>query len=312
MRDKTNKRETKGAAETKGFSANAVPHRNTETSRNSVYLFACAMFAVGFLAVFACTGGSTNIVALVGAVIVGLLLAANVRIAPHWERVVVLRLGTFHRVAGPGPYVLIPIVEHAAAHVDQRIITTPFTAEEALTADLVPLDIDSVLFWMVWNPKDACIEVEDYSSAIWWAAQTALRDAIGRINLAEVATRREQLDNEIKEILDEKTRTWGITVVSVEIRDISIPKELQDAMSREAQAERERNARLLLAEVEKDISEMFVDAASVYDQNEKAMQLRTMNLIYESVKEKGGLVIAPSAFGDAFNNIKGFTQPPVS
>ena len=163
-------------------------------------------------------------------------------------------------------------------------------------------------FWLVWNPKDACVEVEDYASAVWWAAQTALRDAVGRINLAEVATRREQLDNEIKEILDEKTRSWGITVVSVEIRDIAIPKDLQDALSKEAQAERERNARLLLAEIEKDISEMFVDAAAVYDRNDKALQLRTMNLIYESVKEKGGLVIAPSAFGEAFNNIEGFLK----
>ena len=206
------------------------------------------------------------------------------------------------------PYFVIPIIEHVAARVDQRIITTAFVAEEALTADLVPLDIDAVLFWMVWNPKDACVEVEDYSSAIWWAAQTALRDAVGRINLAEVATRRAQIDHEVKEILDEKTRTWGITVVSVEIRDIAIPPDLQDAMSKEAQAERERNARLLLAEIEKDISEMFVEAAEVYEGSDKALQLRTMSLIYESVKDKGGLVIAPSAFGEAFNNIEKFLK----
>ena len=142
----------------------------------------------------------------------------------------------------------------------------------------------------------------------WWAAQTALRDAVGRINLAEVATRRAQIDHEVKEILDEKTRTWGITVVSVEIRDIAIPPDLQDAMSKEAQAERERNARLLLAEIEKDISEMFVEAAEVYEGSDKALQLRTMSLIYESVKDKGGLVIAPSAFGEAFNNIEKFLK----
>ncbi len=189
------------------------------------------------------------------------LATITVRVAPQWERVVVLRLGKFSRVAGPGPYFVIPIVEHVAARVDQRMITTAFSAEEALTADLVPLGIDAVLFWLVWNPKDACVEVEDYSSAVWWAAQTALRDAVGRINLAEVATRRAQIDNEVKEILEEKTRNWGITVVSVEIRDIAVPPDLQDALSKEAQAERERNARLLLAEVEKDISEMFVEAA---------------------------------------------------
>ena len=135
--------------------------------------------------------------------------SSTVRIAPQWERVVVLRLGKFNRIDGPGLYVVVPIVESVAARVDQRIITTPFSAEEAVTADLVPLGIDAVLFWMVWDPKDACVEVEDYSSAVWWAAQTALRDAVGRINLAEVATRREQLDNEVKEILEEKTRAWG-------------------------------------------------------------------------------------------------------
>ncbi len=279
-----------------------------KTSRNSVYVFAVAVFVLAAGVVLAVFWNELSSAVVVGAVAVGAVAALSVRIAPQWERVVVLRLGNFSRVAGPGPYFVIPVVEHATAHVDQRMITTPFSAEEALTADLVPLDIDAVLFWMVWNPKDACVEVEDYASAIWWAAQTALRDAVGRINLAEVATRREQLDSEIKDILDEKTRTWGITVVSVEIRDIAIPKDLQDAMSKEAQAERERNARLLLAEIEKDISEMFVDAAAVYDQNDKALQLRTMNLIYESVKEKGGLVIAPSAFGEAFNNIEGFLK----
>ncbi|BAK43898.1 slipin family protein [Eggerthella sp. YY7918] len=279
-----------------------------KTSRNSVYLFALALFLIVAGAIVALFWGSLTSGILIFAIVVGVVVAFSVRIAPQWERVVVLRLGKFNRVAGPGLYFVIPIVEHATAHVDQRMITTPFSAEQALTADLVPLDIDAVLFWLVWNPKDACVEVEDYPAAIWWAAQTALRDAIGRINLAEVATRREQIDTEIKDILEEKTRSWGISVVSVEIRDIAIPKDLQDAMSKEAQAERERNARLLLAEIEKDISEMFVDAAAVYDQNDKALQLRTMNLIYESVKEKGGLVIAPSAFGEAFNNIEGFLK----
>lgn len=279
-----------------------------KTSRNSVYVFAVALFLVtgGLFALVTWT--MSQPVALIGGVVVGLVVSSAVRIAPQWERVVILRLGRFNRIGGPGIYLVIPIVESVAARVDQRMITTPFSAEEALTADLVPLGIDAVLFWMVWDPKDACVEVEDYSSAVWWAAQTALRDAVGRINLAEVATRREQLDNEVKDILEEKTRTWGITVVSVEIRDIAVPSDLQDALSKEAQAERERNSRLLLAEVEKDISEMFVEAAAVYERSDKALQLRTMNLIYESVKEKGGLVIAPSAFGEAFNNIDGFLK----
>lgn len=280
----------------------AVP-ATKKASRNGVYLFSCVVFLIVFgifLCLFWKTLSSALIIIAIGA---GVTATYSIRIAPQWERAVILRLGNFCRVAGPGLYFVIPAIENVTAYVDQRMIVTPFTAEEALTADLVPLDIDAVLFWMVWNPKDACIEVEDYTSAVWWSAQTALRDAVGRINLAEVATRREQLDSEIKDILEAKTRTWGITVLSVEIRDIAIPKELQDSMSKEAQAERERNARLLLAEVEKDISEMFVEAAAVYDQNDKALQLRTMNLIYESVKEKGGLVIAPSAFGEAFNNI---------
>ena len=279
-----------------------------KTSRNSVYVFAVALFlVVGGLFALALWCVSEP-VALIGGVALGLVTTSAVRIAPQWERVVILRLGRFSRIGGPGIYTVIPIVESVAARVDQRMITTPFSAEEALTADLVPLGIDAVLFWMVWDPKDACVEVEDYSSAVWWAAQTALRDAVGRINLAEVATRREQLDNEVKDILEEKTRAWGITVVSVEIRDIAVPSDLQDALSKEAQAERERNSRLLLAEVEKDISEMFVEAAAVYERNDKALQLRTMNLIYESVKEKGGLVIAPSAFGEAFNNIDSFLK----
>ena len=279
-----------------------------KTSRNSVYVFAVALFALVFAVVAALLCTVSLPAAVVAGLALGIVAASTLRIAPQWERLVILRLGKFNRIAGPGPYFVIPIVETVAARVDQRMITTPFSAEEALTADLVPLGIDAVLFWLVWDPKDACVEVEDYSSAVWWAAQTALRDAVGRINLGEVATRREQLDNEVKEILEEKTRSWGITVVSVEIRDIAVPSDLQDALSKEAQAERERNSRLLLAEVEKDISEMFVEAAGIYDQNDRAMQLRTMNLIYESVKEKGGLVIAPSAFGEAFNNIDAFLK----
>ena len=248
---------------------------------------------------------------VVAAVVAGVIAALSIRIAPQWERVVVLRLGNFNRVAGPGPYFVIPVLELAAAHVDQRMIVTPFAAEEALTADLVPLDIDAVLFWMVWNPKDACVEVEDYASAIWWAAQARRHRDARRPHqpCQEVATRREQLDNEIKDILEEKTRTWDIHhVISVGSATSRSSKGSRDCMSGGPQAERERNARLLLAEIEKDISEMFVEAASVYDQNDKAMQLRTMNLIYESVKEKGGLVIAPSAFGEAFNNIEGFLK----
>ncbi len=306
MRRKSKEEKAASAAVAAKMPAAPSIGRPAKVSRNSVYIFASALFLIVFFAIFIAVWPTITVLGLIIAVLAGLVVAYSIRVVPQWERAVVLRFGKLNRCVGPGICFVIPVVEHVTAHVDQRIIATPFVAEEALTADLVPLNIDAVLFWMVRNPMDACTEVEDYPSAVWWAAQTALRDAIGRINLAEVATRRKQIDSEVKEVLDENIRDWGIEVVAVQIRDIAIPKELQDAMSLEAQAERERNARLILAEVEKDISEMFVEAASTYDENEKAMQLRTMNLIYESVKEKGGLVIAPSAFSEGFNNIQSY------
>ena len=167
-------------------------------------------------------------------------------------------------------------------------MVTGFGAEETLTSDLVPINVDAVLFWMVWDAKKACLEVENYYNSVSLAAQTALRDAIGRASVSEVAIRRNQLDQELQEVIEERTSVWGITVMSVEIRDIVIPQDLQEAMSAEAQAEREKNARMVLAEVEKDISSMLVDAANVYDENELAVRLRTMHLLYESVKNSGG------------------------
>jgi regulator of protease activity HflC (stomatin/prohibitin superfamily) len=284
--------------------------RGNRSSRNGVYFFAIAVFLVVFAGIIAAFYTTRLLTAwtIVGAAAVALLLASTVRIVQQWEKAVVLRLGRFSRVAGPGLFFVIPIIENVTLCIDQRIIATPFIAEETLTSDLVSVDVDAVLFWLVWDAKRACVEVENYPKAVAWSAQTALRDAIGRVNLAELATRRKQIDVQLQEILGEKTEPWGITIISVEIRDIIIPNELQNAMSKEAQAERERNARIILAEVEKDISEMFVEAAEIYDKNDRAMQLRTMNLIYESMKEKGGLVIAPSAFSEGFNNIEGVTD----
>lgn len=252
-------------------------------------------------------GYSWKKVAVVTSVILFLLIS-SVHIALEWEKDIVLRLGRFNRVCGPGLYFTIPLFEHVTERVDQRIMATSFNAEEALTADLVPLGVDAVLFWIVWDPKKACTEVENYAKTVAWTAQTTMRDVIGRVNLDEISLSRDRLNHEIQEIMDEKTTPWGVTVLSVEIRDITIPKELQNAMSKKAQAEREREARITLAEVEKDISEMFVEAAEIYDKNEKAMQLRTMNLIYESVKDKGGLVVTPSAFAEGFNNINDIIQ----
>lgn len=239
------------------------------------------------------------------AVAVGLAAAClclnSVHITMDWERSMVVRFGKFSRIAGPGLFFTVPLVEFVAARVDQRTIATPFSAEETLTNDLVPVDVDAVLFWMVWDPRKACTEVEDYPSAVSWVAQTTLRDAVGRITLAEMTARRDQLDLEMQKIIEQKTEAWGITVLSVEIRDIVIPKDLQDSMSKEAQAERERNARVILAEVERDISEMFSGAADVYREDPVALQLRQMNLVYESVKDNGGVVLIPSSITDSLN-----------
>ena len=175
-----------------------------------------------------------------------------------------------------------------------------FSAEEALTSDLVPVDVDAVLFWMVWDPEKACLEVENYPVAVLWSAQTAMRDAIGQLSLGDISLRRKAIDHELEKILGEKCEAWGITVLSVEIRDIAVPQDLQDALSREAQAERERNARVMLAEIEKDISEMYVEAAETYERNDKAMELRAMSLAYESAKEGKGTVLLPSALAEGF------------
>ena len=272
-----------------------------EATRVGVYVFALVMFALGFAVIFAATWPWRSGATFAAAVAVGLLCAACIRIAPQWERVAVLRFGRFHRVAGPGIYALAPFVEYAAIHIDHRIMTSAFSAEAALTADLVPVDVDAILFWVVWDAQKACLEVENYPKAVLWSAQTAMRDAIGQVNLADLSLRRKQIDRELQEVMSAKCEQWGITVMSVEIRDIMVPKELQNALSKEAQAERERNARTILAEVEKDISEMFVEAADVYDRNPKALKLRAMNLAYEGAKDGKGVLLAPSSLADGFD-----------
>ena len=272
-----------------------------DASRGGVYLFFLAMFAAGFLAVLFATFAWVSPLTIAASVVAGFVLATSVRVAPHWERVAILRFGKFNRIAGPGLYCCIPFAEYAAIHVDQRIMTASFSAEAALTADLVPVDVDAILFWMVWDAEKACLEVENYPKAVLRSAQTAMRDVIGQLNLADISLRRKQIDRDLEDILGKKCEQWGVTVMSVEIRDIMIPKELQDALSKEAQAERERNARIILAEVEKDISEMFVEAAEVYDRNPRAMKLRAMNLAYEGANDSKGVLLAPSALADGFN-----------
>ena len=272
-------------------------------SRNGAVVFAIVVFAVAFGLVLAATQvllGGIGLGALVAAAIVGWLASSSVHIVLEWEKAVVLRLGKFNRVAGPGIVFTWPIVEFYTLRVDQRVSATYFGAEETLTSDLVPINVDAVLFWMVFSAKKACVEVEDYSAAVAWVAQTAMRKAIGRATVAEVAMRRDQLDAELKDAIEEKLSPWGIDIIDVEVRDIVVPKELQEAMAMEAVAERKKNARMVLAEAEKDISEMLKDASEVYAGDQDAMKLRTMHLAYESVEQSGGTLVIPSAFSEGF------------
>lgn len=276
--------------------------RQSTTSQYGSVLFTLAVFVTVVAAVLCLTWSDVSIVTIALALILGWLTASAVNIAFQWEKAVIARFGRINRIVGPGIYFLIPIIESKAATIDQRVRTTAFGAEETLSSDLVPVDVDAVLFWVVWDAEKACTEVRNYEQAISLCAQTAMRDAIGQISLSEIAVRRSYLDKELQRIISEKVEEWGLSVVSVEIRDIVIPKELQDAMSKQAQAERERDARVLLAEVERDISEMYVEAASVYGCPEKALQLRTMNLVHDSVKQHGGMIVVPSAYSEGFND----------
>jgi regulator of protease activity HflC (stomatin/prohibitin superfamily) len=223
------------------------------------------------------------------------------KIANQWEKAIVLRFGKFTRLAGPGLFWIIPLVETIPAWIDQRVMVTPFKAERTLTRDTVPVDVDAVLFWVVWDAQKAALEVENYRDAIAWAAQTALRDIIGKMMLADILVGREKIDVELQTIIDQRTTPWGVTVQSVEIRDVVIPAALEDAMSRQAQAERERQARVILGESEKQIAESFRSAAEVYGANATALHLRAMNMLFEGLKEKGALVIVPSSAVDTMN-----------
>jgi regulator of protease activity HflC (stomatin/prohibitin superfamily) len=223
------------------------------------------------------------------------------KIANQWEKAVVLRFGKFQWMAGPGMFWIVPIVDSVPAWVDHRVMVTPFNAERTLTKDTVPINVDAVLFWVVWDAQKAALEVENYHDAIAWAAQTALRDQIGKTMLADLLMGRDKIDAELQTIIDQRTNPWGVTVQSVEIRDIIIPAELEDAMSRQAQAERERQARVILGESEKQIAQSFVDAAVTYQGNAAALHLRAMNMLFEGLKEKGALVIVPSTAVETMN-----------
>jgi regulator of protease activity HflC (stomatin/prohibitin superfamily) len=233
--------------------------------------------------------------------LIGTYILFALKVASQWEKAIVLRLGKFRKLAGPGPFWIIPIIDTTPTWIDHRVMVTPFAAQRTLTKDTVPVDVDAVLFWVVWDAEKAALEVENYRAAVDWAAQTALRDIIGRTMLADILVGRSMIDKELQQIIDERTTPWGVTVQSVEIRDIVIPQDLEDAMSRQAQAERERQARVILGESEKQIAASFAEASQAYINNPTALHLRAMNMLFEGLKEKGALVIVPSSAIDTMN-----------
>ncbi|MDT8357350.1 MAG: slipin family protein [Methanomicrobiaceae archaeon] len=250
---------------------------------------------------YTATGETGYLVLMAGALILALLVAGSIKIADQWENAVLLRLGKYQELRGPGVFFIIPLVDRIAYWIDLRVITTTFKAEKTLTRDTVPVDVEAVLFWQVTDPKKAALEVEDYRTAISWASQTALREVIGKSPLAAILEGREKIDNELQKIIDKRTELWGIYVSSVEIRDVLIPKELQDAMSREAQAERERQARVILGDSERQVAQKFEEAARTYEHNPTALHLRAMNMLYECLKENATLVLIPSSVLDTMS-----------
>jgi len=225
---------------------------------------------------------------------IALIVSCSIKVADQWEKAVVLRLGSFQSLRGPGLFFIIPVIDTIPYWIDTRVITTSFTAEKTLTKDTVPVDVDAVLFWKVLDPKKAALDVADYKSAISWASQTALRDVIGKTMLSDMLEGRDKISNQLQKIIDERTEPWGINVISVEVKDVLIPPALEDAMSMQAQAERERQARVILGDSERQVAEKFAEAAKSYSSNPTALHLRAMNMLYEGLKTNSTIVIVPS------------------
>jgi regulator of protease activity HflC (stomatin/prohibitin superfamily) len=268
-----------------------LPSTQVSTQLNVV---AVAIFIVLAGAGLIATLQTRNPYWVVGGALLGWVLAQAPRVAQQWERAVVLRLGKFVGLQGPGLFWIVPYVDSVGRVIDQRVITTSFAAEQTLTSDTVPVNVDAVLFWMVYDAEKAALEVQDYPSAVSLAAQTALRDIIGRTSLADLLRGRDKIEAELQKLIDERSTPWGVTVQSVEMRDIVIPSQLQEAMSREAQAAREKQARIILGEAEMEIAHSFEIASRVYIDNPTALHLRAMNMLYEGLKEKGALMLVPS------------------
>jgi len=248
------------------------------------------------------TGGGSLSVGIAGvAFVAALLLAAAIKVANQWERAIVLRLGRFTALRGPGLFLIIPIVDSVPYWIDLRVMTTTFKAERTLTKDTVPVDVDAVLFWKVVEPQKAALDVEDYRNAIAWAAQTALRDVIGKTLLADMLEGRDKISRELGKIIDERARPWGVDVISVELKDVLIPAGLEDAMSMQAQAERERQARVILGDSERQVAEKFTEAARTYADDPVAFHLRAMNMLYEGLKQNSTIVIVPSTAVETMN-----------
>jgi regulator of protease activity HflC (stomatin/prohibitin superfamily) len=246
-------------------------------------------------------GGGWVALIITAGTLLALYILFAVKIADQWEKAVVLRFGRFTGLKGPGRFWIVPIVETIPSWIDHRVMVTPFNAEKTLTRDTVPVDVDAVLFWLVWDAEKAALEVEDYFSAIAWAAQTALREIIGQMELADILVGRAKMDAELQKIIDARTTPWGVTVQSVEIRDVVIPEALEQTMSRRAQAERERQARVILGESEEQIADSFRRASLVYTDNPTALHLRAMNMLFEGLKEKGAMIVVPSSAVDTMN-----------
>jgi regulator of protease activity HflC (stomatin/prohibitin superfamily) len=293
-------RESKGPEDRAGASQRRQTARDTAADArrfvNPVSLAAMILiWAVGWTLAFLINREPATAILFVGSTFLGIVALFSIKVARQWERAVVLRFGRFTGLKGPGVFAILPIVDTVSHLIDQRVRVTDVSAESALTRDTVPVNVDAIVFWTVWDATKSVLEVADYMDAVTMSAQTALREAIGRHQLAEMITEREQLGKELQKILDEKTNPWGITVHSVEIRDVKIPSELEDAMSRQAQAERERQARIILGTAETEIAERFVKAGAAYADKPVALHLRAMNMLYEAIKEKGSMVIVPSS-----------------
>jgi regulator of protease activity HflC (stomatin/prohibitin superfamily) len=256
--------------------------------------------AVAAFVVCLAAGGVTSAVTqrpapAIAGLLVGVYLLCSIKVVRQWEKAVKLRLGRYVGLRGPGLFFIVPVLESLSTVVDQRVRVTSVFAESTLSVDTVPVNVDAIVFWMVWNAEKAVLEVENYNDAINMSAQTALRESIGRHELHQILAEREMLGQQLQKILDAKTNPWGITVQSVEIRDVQIPAQLQDAMSREAQAERERRARVILGTAETEIADKFAAAAATYKDDPVALHLRAMNMLYEAIKERGSMVIVPSS-----------------